>query len=447
MAKNVDANPLVDPSNKNYYLLDTGERFIRVTSVMDGVGGEALISWAAGLAADYALEEITSLIKATRKMPCGNTYKRCKHEFGDKCENCRCGECPTCLKMTMQNRHYAEKSRRADEGTRTHAVVEHWSLHENIPMYDDDIEPYVRAFQAFVMEFGIKPDDFSVAEAAVINRTHGYAGTTDCIVHISPRTDMAADLIARVISRQMRLDAGDVTDTSIGITADEIKESGRGIDVLLDWKTREKEEHFVVNYALQLAAYRNGEVIRLRTAIGHEIAIPNIDAGVIVQLRPDGYTALPVVTSDDTFEAFVHLLEFKKWYNEFGSKSIGKRAFAPKRKTPKPTKKAAKVAPVETVAEEVAPEPKQLTQIERMRRQLEQTRARQAKKPKITPEEDRAMEVAEVRDKEYVKPGTMKAVKQKGPSTRLDTRSAVLGSGSRQSDMLFPDAGPDDIPF
>lgn len=438
MAKTQDANPLVDPTNKNYYLLDTGERFLRVTSVLDGVGGDGLISWAAGLAAQYALEEITSLIKATRKMPCGNTYKRCSHEFGERCEKCRCGECEDCLTLAMTNRHYAEKSRRADEGSRVHAVIEHWSLHENIPMFDDDIEPYVRAFQAFVMEFGLRPDDFNVAEAAVINRTFGYIGTTDCIIHLEPRTDAAADLIARILSRKMRLAAGDVTDTGIGITAEEVKAQNLSIDIILDWKTREKSEHFVISYALQLTAYRHGEVIRLRTALNHEIALPNIDGAVIVQLRPDGYTAHPVVTDDDAFRAFLHLLEFKKWYMEFGSKSIGKKAFAPKRKTPKRESKnpPQKTGPVEP-----------LSPIDRMKRQLEQTRARSAARPKRTPEEEHAMEVAEIRDKPYTKPGAESSTRKKGPTTRLDTRSAVLGSSSQQKDTLFPKEGPDNIPF
>ncbi len=368
---------LLDPEDDRYYLLpDTGERFRRVTSALVAEG-EGFQRWGAGCTADAAFEELPALIKATRIKPCGNTYSHCKHEDGNICEKCPCHECEPCLHKYLVGRQFAECSRRADEGTRIHKAIEHWVIYEKWLDVDDDIKVYMETFKRFVIDYGIKPDDFNVTEATVINREYWFAGTTDGIIHLEPRTDAAAELIAKIVSRKMRIEKGDPKNNFIGVTPAEVKERWICLDIMLDWKSREKDEPFIPNkFASQLSAYLNSPRIRLKTALHQEIDMPHVDAAMIVQIRPDGYEVRPVVADKDAFEAFVNLWKYRLWCHDHGTESVSKKSFARKTKTP-PRKKPAKKA---TVTEKVTPKVPGLGECATLR----------VKEPDDTPESIRA---------------------------------------------------------
>lgn len=166
-----------------------------------------------------------------------------------------------------------------------------------------------------------------MAEATVINRQYGYAGTLDAIVTIrADRTELAAQFVGRVL----------------GIPASQT--AGKAARTLVDTKSREKEEaKLYPEHALQQAGYRNGEVVRLRD--GREIPLPRTDGAAILQVRPDGYLFQPVVTDDSTFGAFLSVLAFAKWHLGSATASVSSRSFPlPKEPKPEPKAQAAKAA-------------------------------------------------------------------------------------------------------
>lgn len=318
---------------------DHEQRYLSVTTALKAVARDALVPWAAGLAAAAAFAELPTVVTASLVRPCGNTWSQCRrknggHDWRDRCDRCPCARCQACVAKWLQDRHLAESSRRAEEGKRTHDVIEHWVLHDGRwPDYRSDIEPYVAAFRAFVAEYGLRPDSWQLAEAIVINRAEGYAGTCDGVIRFhADRTPAAADLVAR----------------TLGISVDEAVAGGRHADLVVDFKTREKPltetsptPKFYPDQALQLVGYRNAPTVHIR-ATGVEAPMPGTDGALLVQLRPDGCTPRLVVANDETFKAFLCALWLYRWLTEFGTASVSVRSFP----LPKPAKATRRLAAV-----------------------------------------------------------------------------------------------------
>lgn len=323
------------------------ERFIRVSTVLEHADKEGLRRWSAQLAAGAAIDDLPRLITATRTKACGNTWKRCQHDYRQRCSDCPCHACLPCVRKWMENRHYGEAARRADEGTRVHDVIEHWVLNGgDLISYEPDIAVYVDQFLTWVKDYGLTPDSWEMSEATVINRTHGYAGTLDTILRIhADATELAAKHVASVL----------------GLPVSQVR--GRSVSNIVDAKTREKEEaKLYPEHALQQTPYKRAEVVRLRD--GREFPMPQTDAAVILQLRPDGYLFRPVVTDDETFAAFLSLLSFARWHMEFATASVSSRTFKVPAE-PKPAKAAKTVAPAKRApAKKAAPRKRLTTKLE-----------------------------------------------------------------------------------
>ncbi|PZG12457.1 hypothetical protein C1I95_25760 [Micromonospora craterilacus] len=305
-----------ETDDNRWYLIDD-LRLISASTVAGIISKDALTRWAAKLAAEAAFAELPVVVIASRIKPCGNTGSKCAGEGGhdtqERCDRCPCLECKACMTRWLASRHTDHTRRRADEGTRTHDVAEWWSLHGEIRPYDADITPYVKAFQAFTVEYGLTPDDFLVSEAIVVNRADGYAGTTDGVLIIrADRTDAAAKLVSRVT----------------GIPWKQAKKRGITVVLVIDFKTREGEgPQFYAPQALQLTAYRHAKTIRIKGTDIEQPMIPT-DGGMLVQLRPDGFTARLVLTDEDTYRSgFLPALATALWVFEQGPASISSRTF------------------------------------------------------------------------------------------------------------------------
>lgn len=314
---------------------DQHEKFLRVSTALDLVGeSDGLMRWATGLSADAAVDILPKLIRATRLPDCGRTHSRCRngstgHDFRVRCTSCPCDECTTCVRLWVANRHYYETSRRAEEGTRVHDVAEHWILTGGeIKPHDEDIAIYVKQWLTWAADHGLTPDSWEMSEATVVNRQYGYAGTLDGVLTIhADATPAAAELVAM----------------TLGLPLSQV--AGRHVRVIADVKSREKEEaKLFVDMALQQAAYRNAETVRLRD--GREFPLPASDGAIIVQVRPDGYLCRPVSTDDATFGAFLSALAFAKWHLQSATASVSSRTFkVPKEPKPEPAPKPVKTVP------------------------------------------------------------------------------------------------------
>jgi hypothetical protein len=202
----------------------------------------------------------------------------------------------------------------------------------------------VRAFLAFVAEYGLTPASFLMSEGTVINRAHRYAGTSDGIIRFDARaTKAAAELVARArfAIGEYPEHAEDRDALLAAVVADH-----RTVDLVFDAKTKEKTKEeakgrvdFYAEHALQVTGYRHAPVVRIKgTTV--EVAMPDTDGGLILQLRPDGCTARLMVTDDATFEAFLNAVGLCRWLLELGAKATQVGAFPLPPKAARPRKAA-----------------------------------------------------------------------------------------------------------
>ncbi|WP_433460735.1 hypothetical protein [Micromonospora sp. CA-248212] len=326
--------------DQRFYLI--GDlRLISVTTATGVIEKEALVRWAASLAAQAAFAELPSVVIASRIKPCGNTGSKCAgeggHDHTERCARCACGECKACMAAWIARRHSVHTKRRSDEGKAVHDVVEWWSYTGEIKPHDEDIAPYVKAFQAFIADYGLTPDSFQVSEALVVNREAGYAGTCDGIVEIDASATVAA---AKLVSR--------VT----GVSWRKAKKLGLKILLIIDFKTREGEEpKFYPEQALQVTGYRHAPIIRIKNSDVEE-PMPATDGGMLVQLRPDGVTVRMVVTSEETYrDGFLPALALTKWLIESGPAAVSRNSFVLPETIAARARKAAKDAAPAPAAE------------------------------------------------------------------------------------------------
>lgn len=313
---NGPANSATSDDGIRWYTFGEGtqaeERFLSVTSALKVINKEGLLRWATALSADAALDELPRLVRATRTLECGHTFNRCSHDPQVTCIDCPCQQCASCVRRYLANRHYYESRRRAEEGIAVHDVAEWWALHDGeLPESDPDVAPYVASFQAWLADYALTPDSWLMAEGTVINRAEQYAGTLDGILTIAAdASPAAAKLAARILGVPLSQTAGNT------------------VTVIVDFKTREKNQaRLYVEHALQLAAYRNAAVVRIKGADQEEVALPDVDGAIVVQLRPDGYLCQPVVADELTYTAFLAVAAYARWMHEYGTAAISPRAF------------------------------------------------------------------------------------------------------------------------
>ncbi|MFG1846706.1 hypothetical protein [Micromonospora carbonacea] len=318
--------------DRRYYLIGDA-RLLSCTTVTGVIAKDALLRYAANQAVAAVFAELPSIVIASRTKPCGNTGRRCDHDNTTRCDNCACHECKACIARWLSERHIEHSARRADEGTRTHDVIEWWSYHGQIKPYDADIAPYVKAFEAFVAEYGLTPDSFLASEALVINKGAGYAGTTDGVIRFrADATPAAAKLVSRVTQIQAK------RAVKLGLT----------VDLLVDFKTREGEgPKFYPEQALQLTGYRHAPVIRIK---GDDVDHPMLptDGGMLIQLRPDGVTPRLAVTTERTYRrGFLYALGLTKWLIEEGPAAVSSHTFVLPETVAARARKAAKQSAAE----------------------------------------------------------------------------------------------------
>jgi hypothetical protein len=323
-----------EDSGERWYVYEKYGRLLSVTTAFRAIAKMGLMRWAAQLAARHAFIELPTVVTASRTKACGRSTNRCRHDdWQTSCERCPCGACRPCVEKWLADRHFAESSRRSDEGIRTHDVIEWWSLHDGeYRPHDPDIAPYVAAFKAFAVEYGLTPDSFILAEGTVINMADRYAGTTDGILRFDAcASEAAAKLVAKVLRH--RSEYAHIKTPKAIVNA--VVRDKRTVDLIVDWKTREGEKvregektsaKFYPEQALQLAGYRWAPIIRLKgTEV--EVPMPETDGGVIVQLRPDGVTPRLAVVDEHTYAGFLHALGLYLWLVEQGPVAIGAYTF------------------------------------------------------------------------------------------------------------------------
>lgn len=247
-----------------YFHPETGEKWPSITNVLDtAVAKPALVPWAAKVTEVKARDSLPRYVAYSRKEPCGAT--RVKD---------RCGRCIDCLSVEVRAEVKIAKDMAADLGTRIHAMAEAHAKGQPLPD-DPEVKPYFEQVLRFFDDYGIDlGNDVEAAEATVINRTHGYAGTGDLWPWLR---------IGR--QRKRRL-------------------------VVVDYKSSATRDVMSTypEYGMQLAALARGETLLLDD--GTEVDCPRPEAAAVLNLRTNGYALIPFPPDiDAAFEGFLGCLK------------------------------------------------------------------------------------------------------------------------------------------
>lgn len=259
-----------------YFHPETGEQWPSVTNVIDlGVAKPALVPWAAKITEIKARDNMPRYVALSRKRPCAAT------KVAD-----RCGACIDCLSREIRAEVRIAKDMAADLGSRIHALVEARVLGK--PMPDDpEAEPYVEQALRFFDDAGVDvTSDVEAAEATVINRTHGYAGTGDLWLRLKVGRQRKARLL------------------------------------IVDYKTSATRpvDSTYPEYGMQLAALAHGETLLLDN--GQEVPAPGpIEGAAVLNLRASSYALIPFTDVDAAFAGFLGCLATAAYlYSQHGVK-------------------------------------------------------------------------------------------------------------------------------
>jgi hypothetical protein len=248
-----------DSGSQRWYILPTGERLMSVTTVLSYVAKHFLVDWAAGLAADAALERGQDVADAQDTEPC--------NAYGDDA----CGRCRSCLRAWIAGRHTAIRDDAGDRGSRFHEAVEHMTLFDEGGSVDADVRPYFDAYREWIDR--VQPEVLS-SEATVFSRRWGYAGTLDAIMQIPADADLPKPM-RHLRGKRLVVDY----------------KSGKSVDRLAAW---------------QMAAYRHAEAELMPD--GTEVPVPKVDGGLVLHIRPEGVQMREAFVGSKTFNQFVYAL-------------------------------------------------------------------------------------------------------------------------------------------
>ena len=239
---------------RHYHHPKTGEIWISITNALDmAVNKPALVPWAAKVTAESFWSRLPDAVTASMG--------------GSRAKD------PFMREVKGQVRYVKDTA--ADLGTRVHDAAEALALGKTVTE-DEEAAPYAAQVLAWMEKFGVDMNrDIEAAEATIINRTCGYAGTGDLWVHLH----LAPDLTWTPRKRHLWL---------------------------VDYKssaTRPADSCYPEN-GLQLAALANAESLLLDD--GTEIPPPGPIAGTaVLNLRTDTHAFIPVPADRATaYEAF-----------------------------------------------------------------------------------------------------------------------------------------------
>lgn len=168
-----------DFDGSRYYVLNTGERFISVTTVLSHIAKPYLVPWAAKLAAEAALDNAERVFAAADTPAC-NT----------KGENA-CGLCRTCVRDWLANQHNAVRDGAGARGTKLHEAAEHREKFGPGGTVDEDAAPF---FEAYVNWADRAKPEILAAEMTVVSRKWGHGGTLDNLMKFGADSELPKEL-------------------------------------------------------------------------------------------------------------------------------------------------------------------------------------------------------------------------------------------------------------
>lgn len=224
-ARRVDKMAFGKPTH--YYVDAIGERIPGVTTILgNGLPKPALVNWAGNVTASYAVDNWEHLadLKPSERLD------------------------------VLKKARYEDRDAAAKRGTEVHGLAEQLIKGERIDI-PEELRGHVESYARFLDDWNPEP---VLVEVAVVNYTHGYAGTLD--------------LVYRLTTGELVL--ADIKTTRSGIFGE---------------------------VALQLAAYANAEFY---IDADGEHPMPRVDLGHALWIRADGYSVYPMDIGPHVFDDF-----------------------------------------------------------------------------------------------------------------------------------------------
>lgn len=248
------------------------DRYWSVTTIIGVLDKPALIPWAVGLTAEYAIDNIDSL--------------------GQLAENDREGA----VKLVKDARWRKTKAAQM-RGTEFHEIAEAFALGQEYEAAPE-LEPYVRQFKQFLADH--KPT-YEMSEAAVYNPTWKYAGTLDAIAVLDGKrvaidmktTDKGPKARSRPPYPEIALQLCAYANAEY-VGLDPVRMEGRGKGRYYLWDPD-----------------------------GNNQPLPEVDGAFALVISPEDYQLIPVDIGPDVFKSFLHIYEAARWQNDLSKRVLG----------------------------------------------------------------------------------------------------------------------------
>lgn len=259
-----------ETDNGRYYLDPNpaydGARYPSVTNVLStAVNKPVLVPWSAKITAEYAMDNLPRLVKASRA-------PETRAEM---------------LKEVKAQVRYAREDA-ADLGSRVHSDAEAHNL--GLPMSGDaDAAKFATQYLKWLGEWAVDlAADVEASEASVVHRDAGYAGTFDLLIWLRSGLNRARQLW------------------------------------LIDFKTSSTRSADSVyeEHVLQLAALRFAKTVWLPG--GFEQPMPMADRTAVLNLRKGSYALMEVPADRAAFGAFQGALSLTKFLHALDMKTVSK---------------------------------------------------------------------------------------------------------------------------
>ena len=257
-------------------------RFYSVTTLIGVLDKPALMYWAAEESAKLAVQVAPSLSRRIR-------------EEGED----------AVVKWLRDARFRPPKGRKSASqlGTEVHDACEQYALTGVRPAVDDpEVEPFLDQFDGWAQKF---QPAYEAAEAAVYNKTYGYAGTLDAIAVIDGQR-----VILDYKSSRKSVGSDDKPTRPYPEAALQLA-AYRHAELMAAWRARRFEKYRRRYYLLNSDEEELGE------------PMPALDGAVVLHLTPEHADLYPVRTDDVVFEKFLHCIEVFEWANSLAKSVIG----------------------------------------------------------------------------------------------------------------------------
>jgi len=256
-------------------------RFYSVTTLIGALDKPALLYWAAEEAAKAAVGVRTSL------------SRRVKEEGED-----------AVVKWLRDARFRPQKGKRSasELGTAVHDACEQYALTGVRPDVDEEVRPFLDRFDAWAQIWQPK---YIAAEAAVYNKTYGYAGTLDAIAEIDGQT-----VILDYKSSRKSVGSDDKPTKPYPEAALQLS-AYRYAELLATWRARRFEKYRRRYYLLNTDEEELGA------------KMPKLDGAVVLHLTPEHAELYPVKADEEVFEKFLYCIEVFDWQQTLAKQVIG----------------------------------------------------------------------------------------------------------------------------